>query len=327
MIVRCKVNFNRFIETRATTNTSATIKMPHIDLPNAKHSVFYSSAIGKALNPRAALMFMHHATGSTTDWRDQFSYFSQEGYNCISYDRIGFGQSIPNSINDSDDDFHKNIMNQFPLDYYERSIEELADVIDKLNLEKVVLVSHSDGATISLLAASGQHDNMISNYKASDTTLKFLKGKIAAVVAEAPHVWFDEHTLADGFKQFKSTIEQTEKFWSSTARDHQNSPEYAQKVVQRWQELWIKRPDFKRFDARSCLNHIDVPVLVMHGMKDPFFPVEHSKFISDTIGSQSELITFENAGHTPHRETKELYNSAVYAFLKKYQNTVLKFLK
>lgn len=321
-------------------------QMPHIFLPNAKHSIFYEYKYPKRFEATAiakdvdnALVFLHHATGAATDWRDQVSFFSNEangeGFNCLTYDRFGFGKSIPGvgDINEqqqiADDEYHRDIMQRFPIDMYERGLQELADLISVLQLKRIILVGHSDGATLSLLAASGQHSNIINQFKVPDCTLSDLKEKIVAVIAESPHMWFDKSCLAEGFNIFRETTEKTERFWLSTARDHQEK--YAKAVVKRWQALWNHNPEFEKFDDRHALQHIECPVMVIHGKQDPFFPPVHSQFIYDSVkknkgATESEFVLFPESGHTPHREQKELYNSAVLPFLKKHCNRLLRVL-
>src|SRR5690348_9187414 len=112
--------------------------MPTISLPALRYPLFYDHRIHPDSPKNTALVFLHHATGSSYDWRDQLYLFSKE-FNCVAYDRIGFGQSIP-------DDLEHPSMKTFPVDYYEKCIEELAELVDSLKLDRIMLIGHSDGA-------------------------------------------------------------------------------------------------------------------------------------------------------------------------------------
>ncbi len=287
--------------------------MPHATLPTVKYPLHFVN--NKNFTENASVIFLHHATGSSFDWRDQMEVFSKE-FNCIAYDRLGFGHSIDN----------ESMMELFPVDYYEQSVLELADLITVLKLERVILIGHSDGATIALLGASGQKSSMSHN-RVSQEALSFVKQKTVALVAEAPHVWYDNTALNDGFKLFKSTVEKTDRFWNSTDKEHKGSRVLAEKVVKRWQIMWLNNQEITKYDDRPTLDHIECPSLLIHGAKDPFFMPEHTKYIADRIGARNvptEYELIQEAGHTPHREAKPLYNSIVLGFLRKYRPLLMR---
>ncbi|KAL0484752.1 valacyclovir hydrolase [Acrasis kona] len=236
------------------------------------------------------------------------SLFSED-FDCLAYDRLGFGNSIAED---------EPIMNAFPSDYYGYCVFELARLVDDLKLENVILVGHSDGATISLIAASGIKSNMSSNTSEQNEAADFLKSRVVAVVAESPHMWYDDTILKKGFETFINNVQSTERFWSSTMKEHQNNKMLSEKIVQRWQNMWLKNSNIHKYDDRQCLDHIKCPSLLIHGLKDPFFTEEHTKYIYNRLSkhSPSQYKLIEDAAHTPHRESKVLYNNAVLSFLK-----------
>jgi len=230
------------------------------------------------------VLLLHDATGSHRAWRRQIPVLVDAGYRVIAYDRHGFGQSDPLPF--------------WSLTYLQDSVAELLDLLDKLTVGRTALLGHSDGATISLMAAAQQPE------------------RIAAVVAAAPHIWFDERRLHTGFETFSATTGASDRFWRAMARAH---GAMAQQVVQRWQARWLD-PAFRSWDARHHLPHVQCPVLVIHGADDIFFPVEHSQTIADQI-SDSQLLLLPGLGHAPHRQAPELFNRHALEFLQtKYPN-------
>lgn len=333
--------------------------MPYLVLPNAKHLVYYDKRTPQQQNlpndnenddsTTTAIVFMHHATGSQLDWRDQMSFFSSHTpFQCIAYDRFGFGQSIPEfatrnyeatrehvvvgaekkSFLFEQDEYHKNGVTENSLEYYNKGLLELCDVLEQLNLQRIILVGHSDGATLSLLAASGQGSTM-GDWKLPESARSLLKERIVAVVAESPHMWFDETTLQPGFDFFEKNVESTDRFWKATTRD-QLTEHYSKIVVNRWKKTWVNNERMKHWDERECLPHIECPTLVIHGTKDPFFTVDHSKTIVDLINRndphRATLTTFDQAAHTPHREQIAPFNSTVLSFINKHKNKLLRIL-
>jgi pimeloyl-ACP methyl ester carboxylesterase len=304
-----------------------------IFLPQCNYHISYQLIKPTQETKQHTLVFLHHATGSAADWRDQLSFFSQQhGYTCLAYDRFGFGYSIPSnntttsSSSSSSSTYIKNIMMEHPFDYYDRGLEELNALLTELNLSQVVLIGHSDGATLSLLAASGQHSNMSdinSSSSTSDHTLQQLKRRVVAVVAESPHIYYDTNS-ADSFDIFVNTTMKTDKFWIVTAREHQ-SVDNAKLIVNRWLKLWWHSIEWRKWNDTSCLKHIECPVLVIHGQLDIFWPPSHSQFIVDEVNRNkglmkvAQFLLFESVGHTAHREQISKYNQSVLQFLQQQQ--------
>lgn len=225
------------------------------------------------------LLLLHDATGSQNAWWQQIPALVDAGYSVIAYDRHGFGQSDP--------------LPSWSLTYLEDSVAELLALLDKLAVGRAALVGHSDGATISLMAAAQQPQ------------------RIAAVVAAAPHIWFDERRLLTGFETFSTTTGASERFWRAMERAH---GAMAEEVVQRWQERWLD-PAFRAWDARHYLPQVQCPVLVVHGADDIFFPVEHSQTIADQL-PDAQLLLLPGLGHAPHRQAPDVFNLHMIEFLK-----------
>lgn len=112
-------------------------------------------------------------------------------------------------------------------------------------------------------------------------------------------------------------------------KEHKGSRELADKVVNRWQSMWVNNPGIEKYDDRLTLDCIECPSLLIHGAKDPFFKPEHTKYIADRIQARNTPTQYEliqEAGHTPHREAKAIYNSTVLSFLRKYKPLLMKAL-
>lgn len=339
--------------------------MPYLALPNAKHFIYYerrestfrassdetavnASDDDKELLKDTALVFLHHATGSQLDWRDQLTFFSENTpFQCIAFDRVGFGRSIPevaiaenrelydeiqarnNNSNKfySDHEVHREGFHENLPNYYNKGLLELYDVLNELKLSRIILIGHSDGATLGLLAAAGLGSSL-GSWKMPEEMRVQLEQKIVALVAESPHMWY-EHGLDSGFEQFERHVEPTEKFWRATIRD-QLTEQYAHIVVNRWKKTWVNNERMKRWDERHTLPHIGCPSLVIHGVKDPFFTLGHSREIVSLINrngvdpNRAKLVTFDHARHTPHREAIVPYNETVLSFINQHKNKLLR---
>lgn len=69
-----------------------------------------------------------------------------------------------------------------------------------------------------------------------------------------------------------------------------------------------------RFDVRSRLRGILTPTLVLVGRYDPICPVEDSEELRDGIPN-SELVIFENSGHSPASDEPDAFRKTVSTFL------------
>lgn len=245
--------------------------MPFLSLE--KHRIYY-----QITGDGPPVILLHNATGSTCDWRHIMPRLAQAGYQALAYDRPGFGRSTP--------------LAHWPLDYLHHDREQVIALIDALNLERVALVGNSDGATISLLAAAAY------------------PSRVAAVVAESPHLWYEKDSLTAGFQYFKKTMEQNPRFKKMLRSAHGAR---AEQVIERWRSRWLD-PAFFGWDDRPVLDNISCPVLVIHGQKDPFFLSSHSQTIAEAL-ADARFILLEDVGHTPHTEIANDYANTLLSFL------------
>ena len=224
------------------------------------------------------VILLHNATGSMQDWRYLMPRLADAGYRAIAYDRPGFGRSAP--------------LAHWPLDYLRHDRDDLITLMDALSIAEAALLGNSDGATISLLTAAS------------------FPQRVILVVAESPHMWYEQESLAQGFQQFNETLAQDPRFIKTMRRAH---GEQADEVIRRWQKRWLD-PTFFSWDEREALDHIHCPTFIIHGGRDIFFPVSHSREIANSL-SDSELLLWPDVGHTPHLERPHEYARHVIKFL------------
>ena len=67
------------------------------DLVVGEGSIFwkYEASEAEAANARPPLVFLHAGVTDHTLWDDQVTYFRRKGWNCLRYDRFGYGKSQP----------------------------------------------------------------------------------------------------------------------------------------------------------------------------------------------------------------------------------------
>lgn len=224
------------------------------------------------------IVLLHHAIGNVRSWRKQLPVLA-ERLRATAYDRPGFGQS--------------SWLDAWPLDYLDQDVADLISLLDALDIGHATLVGHSDGATIALLAAARYPQ------------------RVAAVLAESPHVAVEVPGCPDAIEQFAAEVAASPDLQASLARHHGLR---ARQVVQRWHDRWCD-PAFWAWDVSYELAQVRCPVLVVHGAGDPYFSVQHSAMVAQR--TQGELVVLPGVGHSPHIEAPHLFEPLLLDFLQR----------
>jgi proline iminopeptidase len=72
-----------------------------------------------------------------------------------------------------------------------------------------------------------------------------------------------------------------------------------------------------KYDVREQLKDVHVPVLITVGRYDWITPVEASEELHSLLPN-GELVVFENSGHSPQQEEKELWLATIRDFLQRH---------
>lgn len=226
------------------------------------------------------LVFLHEGLGSVEMWK-QFpaQLCVATGCNGIVYDRYGYGFSTPVTL-------------PRPLDYLEREgLQRVPALLETLDLTNVVLIGHSDGGTIALLAAT------------------VAASRVKAVITEAAHVFVEEMTL-DGIRdavQAYATTALPEKL----ARYH---GEHTDNVFHAWCDTWLN-PAFSTWNIEAHLSKIQCPLLVMQGIQDEYGSVQQVHSIADHSSGIAQIAMIEDCGHVPHHQAPKVVLNRMCEFI------------
>jgi len=214
------------------------------------------------------LLFLHEALGSIAQWKS----FPQKlcdatGLNGIIYEREGYGNSSALRTERSKDYLHN------------YALKELPAFIEKIIApsKKLILVGHSDGASIALLFAS-----------------KFPK-QVIGIISMAAHVIVEAQTLAgiapaiQAFEQKK--LEGLHKFHGAKITD----------LFYAWANTW-NLPEFKFWNITEELKSISCPVLAIQGKDDQYGTIKQLELIQENVGGKVEIQFVPNCSHHPHLE-------------------------
>lgn len=222
------------------------------------------------------IVLLHEGLGSITQWRD----FPQRihtvtGLPVLIYDRAGYGRSDPGSVNYAADFMHREALETLPL------------VLESFNIDQPILVGHSDGASISLIAAASDLLNPV------------------AVVTIAAHIFVEQAGL-DGVQTATSN---REHIVTGMARHH-NQPDIA---FDRWSNIWLD-PSFRPFDIRQNLDQITCPLLVAQGDTDEYATPEMVNGILRRVPHAVGKF-IPNCGHIAHKDQPDVLVETIVSFL------------
>ena len=227
-------------------------------------------------------MFLHEGLGCVDIWRDfPDRLAAATGCAALVYSRAGYGRSSPVPV-------------PRPLRYmHDEGLGVLPRLLDAAGLEEVVLVGHSDGASIALIHAGGADPG----------------GRVRGVVAEAPHVLCEDLSVASIRRAREDFLHGDLR--PKLARLHGENVDCA---FWGWNRAWLD-PGFARWNIEEYLPSIRVPLLVLQGRQDPYGTEEQIRRIRAWCGGPTEVLLLDDCGHAPHRDQPAVALEAMSGFV------------
>lgn len=226
------------------------------------------------------IVLLHEGLGCAQLWRNFPSKLVEAtGFGVFAYSRAGYGQSEPAQL-------------PRPLNYMTiEAIDVLPTVLDAIATTSVVLLGHSDGATIAAIHAGQVTDP-----------------RIKGIVLLAPHFF----TEAKGLASIASASDayNTADLRDRLAKYHIN-PDNA---FRGWNDSWLD-PDFKTWNVVDVLDNICVPVLAVQGEDDPYGTLDQIDIVKQRVNlAVVTTLILADCRHAPHLEHSEKVVSAVAIF-------------
>jgi non-heme chloroperoxidase len=248
--------------------------------------------------------FSHGWPLNSDAWDSQMLFLAQNGFRVVAHDRRGHGRSSqPSSGNDM-----------------EGYADDLAAVIEALDLKDAVLVGHSTGGG-EVVRYIGRHG----------------KERVAKVVliAAVPPLMLKTPANPEGlpievFDNLRSGLtKDPSQFYKDLATQFYGANRPGAKVSQGildqfW--LWSMQAGlknayesikaFSETDFTEDLKKIDVPTLVMHGEDDQIVPVKDSAPKSARLIKGAKEIYYPGAPHGLTATLQDQVNADLLAFLR-----------
>jgi non-heme chloroperoxidase len=250
------------------------------------------------------VVFSHGWPLNADAWDAQMFFLSQNGYRVIAHDRRGHGRSSQTwSGND--------------MDTY---ADDLAALIEALNLKEATLVGHSTGG--------GEVTRYIGRHGSKRVAKAVLIGAVPPLMLKTennpgglPISVFDQiraAVLADRSQFFKDL---TIPFYGYNNPDAKVSQGVRDSFWLQGMQVSIKGAydcikAFSETDFTEDLKKIEVPALILHGDADQIVPIGASGLLSAKLVKNPTLKVYPGAPHGMCTTLSDRVNADLLAFLK-----------
>lgn len=231
------------------------------------------------------LVLLHEGLGSVSLWKEFPKKLADEtGLGVFVYSRAGYGQSDAGDL-------------PWPIDYMSQEAHKtLPQIIDAIDAKQIVLVGHSDGASIAAIYAGGVEDH-----------------RVRGLVMLAPHFFTEPMGLAS-IEKAKEAFEQGD-LKSGLARHHKD-PDHC---FTGWNDSWL-HPEFKEWNIADSIDHFRIPVLAIQGQDDQYGTLAQIEEIKARIYAPAEFGILENCKHSPHLDQPEKTLNLIADYLDRLQS-------
>jgi non-heme chloroperoxidase len=251
------------------------------------------------------VVFCHGWPLTADSWESQMFFLASNGYRCIAHDRRGHGRSSqPSEGND---------MNTYA--------DDLATLIEKLDLQKAILVGFSTGG------------GEVARYIGRHGTKRVAK---AVLISSVPPLMLKTPANPGGlpielFNGFRSAfLADRAQFFRDVASGpffgfNRHGAKIYQGMIDSWwfqgmmgghKNTFESIKAFSETDFTDDLKKFDVPTLVIHGDDDQVVPIDTAGRASAKLIKNAKLIVYPGAPHGITDTHKDKLNSDLLDFIK-----------
>ncbi|WP_369058251.1 alpha/beta hydrolase [Caulobacter sp. 73W] len=249
------------------------------------------------------VVFSHGWPLSADAWDGQMLFMTQQGYRVVAHDRRGHGRSAQTA--DGND------MNTYA--------DDLAAVIETLDLKNIILVGHSTGG--------GEITRYVGRHGTSRVAKMVLVGAVPPIMAKTeaypnglPISVFDGIRAGVAANRSKFYLDLTTPFYGFN-RDGAETDEglrqafWAQGMAGSIVGQYACIREFSEVDYTDDLKKIDVPTLIIHGDDDQIVPIGNAAELSAKIVRNAELKVYEGGSHGLAQTQQDRFNADLLAFV------------
>lgn len=254
-------------------------------------------------NDGQPILFSHGWPLTADAWDPQLVFFANQGFRTIAHDRRSHGRS--------DQVWENNNMDQYA--------DDLAELIEQLDLRHVILVGHSTGGG-EVTRYIGRHGTARVAKVALIGAVPPLMLKTEANPGGLPIDVFDDIRKGtfDNRAQFFKDL--TIPFYGYNRDGAVVSEALRDDFVRQGMMGGLKGEldsirAFSESDFNEDLRKFDVPTLVLHGSDDQIVPIDASAHATVKIVKQAVLKVYEGADHGLAATHQDRFNADLLDFI------------
>ena len=212
------------------------------------------------------LVFLHEGLGSALLWRKFPEAVARStGLPALIYSRYGNGFSAP--LREPRE----------PRYMHDEALTALPALLDALGIDDVVLIGHSDGASIAIVFAAEYPE------------------RTKALVLEAPHLFVEDLSVAS-IASIRTVFE-TSDLRARMQRHHAD----ADRTFYGWNDVWLSGA-FRSWDVNGYAARLQAPVLAVQGDADEYGTPAQIDALAALARGSVDRVLLAGCGHAPHRD-------------------------
>ena len=250
------------------------------------------------------ILFSHGWPLTADAWDGQMLFLLHHGYRVIAHDRRGHGRSTPT--------WQNNTMDQYA--------DDLAALIEHLDLNNVVLVGHSTGG--------GEVTRYIGRHGTRRIAKVVLLGAVPPLMLKTetnpiglPLDVFNDirKGVADNRSQFYKDL--TLPFYNfnrpgAKVSEGLRDSFWHQGMMGDIKAQYDSIQQFSETDFTDDLKKFDIPTLIVHGDDDQIVPIDASAKVTAKLLPSALLKIYEGADHGLAQTNQDRFNIDLLAFIR-----------
>lgn len=272
--------------------------MPSIKTKDRTHIFYKDQGFGQPI------LFSHGWPLSSDAWDGQLVFFARNGFRTIAHDRRSHGRSGQTWLG--------NHMDQYA--------DDLAELIDSLDLKDIILVGHSTGG--------GELAHYIGRHGTGRVEKVILVGAVPPLMVKTvnnPHGTpievFDDIRRATSDNRAQFFYDITIPFYGFNRPGAEVSEGLRQSFWHQGMMGGLKGQldcihEFSEVDYTEDLRKIDVPTLLIHGDDDQIVPITAAAVPASKLIPNARLKIYPGGSHGLAQIQQDQFNADVLNFIR-----------
>lgn len=250
------------------------------------------------------ILFAHGWPLSSDAWDQQMLFFSQNGFRVIAHDRRSHGRS--------DQTFGGNNMDQYA--------DDLAELINALDLSDLILVGHSTGG--------GEVSHYVGRHGTARVAKVVLVGAVPPLMLKTvdnpngtPMEVFDSIRENTAKNRSQFFFDLTVPFYGFNREGVATNDGMRENFRRIGLQGGVKGQydcirEFSEVDYTRDLKSIDRPTLIIHGDDDQIVPIDASAHRAADLVADATLKIYSGGSHGLAETEADRFNADVLAFIR-----------